>query len=94
MHIFLLLELRCYRNSILAHNLQTEFKEISYKIYYTDAMLCQLKYTKSQKNFNITFYYSTRGHYLINIFIYIYIYIYFKIIYILYSYIVYFVLSL
>jgi hypothetical protein len=34
--------------SILAHNLQTEFKEGFYtRIGYSEAMLCQLQYTKS-----------------------------------------------
>jgi hypothetical protein len=47
MCIFLLFELRCYSNSILAHNLQTEFKDGSYKMYYTEAMLCQFKYANS-----------------------------------------------
>lgn len=45
-------------NSVLAHNLHTELKEgFCKRIHYIEAMLHQLKYTKSE-NFNMTFYYG------------------------------------
>jgi len=48
-------------HSILAYNLQTEFKEGFYtRISYTGAMSRKLKYTKSQQNFNTTSYYDLR----------------------------------
>jgi hypothetical protein len=48
-------------NTIVACNLHTGFKEEFYKrMCYIEAMPPQLKYIKSQKDFNKTSYYDTR----------------------------------
>jgi len=61
-----------YRISILAYNLQTEFKKGFYKrIRYTEATPRQLKYVhRVTENFNTTFYYGTPMSNLIKVFIY------------------------